>query len=115
MQVWALEAHNTPALLHETLTLRSDDVRGRAQLWADTSATLKLRSGTVPSTLGDAESDDGTVLATITLPSDWAATGPDGSQSESPRWRGVGLDRGTPTYFRIYGADGVTPLIQGTV
>jgi len=115
MEVWALEAHNVSALLRETLTLRSDDVRGRPHLWTDTSAVLKLRTGILPSTLADADTDEGSVLATMTLAPDWRATAPDGSHGESRTWHGIGFKDGTPTYFRIYGVDGITPLMQGTV
>ena len=33
MEVWALEAHGTPYALQEMLTIKSDDVRGRAQAY----------------------------------------------------------------------------------
>ncbi len=33
MEAWALEASGAPAVLHEMLTVKSDDVDGRKRLW----------------------------------------------------------------------------------
>ena len=49
-----------------------------------TSAVLKIRSGSVPADCGTA--DAGTVLATLTLPSDWLAAASGGSKSKSGTW-----------------------------
>ena len=42
-----------------------------------TSAVLKIRSGSAPTNITDA--DSGTVLATLSLPSDWMANAASGS------------------------------------
>ncbi|WP_066281897.1 hypothetical protein [Blastomonas sp. CCH1-A6] len=77
-------------------------------------AVLKIRSGTVPATVGTA--DAGTVLATLTLPSDWMAAASGGSKSKSGTWEDTSADAtGTAAHFRIYASDGTTAHIQGTV
>lgn len=77
-------------------------------------AVLKIRSGTVPATVGTA--DAGTVLATLTLPSDWMAAASGGSKSKLGTWEDTSADAtGTAAHFRIYASDGTTAHIQGTV
>ncbi len=79
-----------------------------------TSAVLKIRSGTVPADCGTA--DAGTVLATLTLPSDWLAAASGGSKSKSGTWEDTSADAtGTAAHFRIYASDGTTVHMQGTI
>lgn len=79
-----------------------------------TSAVLKIRTGTVPADCGTA--DAGTVLATLTLPSDWLAAASGGSKSKSGTWEDTSADAtGTAGHFRIYASDGTTVHMQGTI
>lgn len=79
-----------------------------------TAAVLKIRSGSVPTNIADA--DSGTVLATLTLPSDWMAAASSGSKAKSGTWQDTSADNtGTAGHFRIYASDGTTQHIQGTV
>lgn len=79
-----------------------------------TSPILKIRTGTAPATCATA--DSGTVLATITLPSDWMAAASSGSKSKSGTWQDSSADAtGTAAHFRIYDSGGTTCHIQGTV
>lgn len=79
-----------------------------------TSAILKIRSGTQPATCATA--DAGTVLATLSLPSDWLAAASSGSKAKSGTWEDTSADAtGTAAHFRIYASDGTTCHIQGTV
>ena len=79
-----------------------------------TSAVLKIRSGSVPADCGTA--DAGTVLATLTLPSDWLAAASGGSKSKSGTWEDASADAtGTAGHFRIYANDGTTVHMQGTI
>ena len=79
-----------------------------------TSAVLKIRSGTVPADCGTA--DAGSVLATLTLPSDWLAAASGGSKSKSGTWEDTSADAtGTAAHFRIYASDGTTVHMQGTI
>ena len=79
-----------------------------------TSAVLKIRSGSVPADCGTA--DAGTVLATLSLPSDWLAAASGGSKSKSGTWEDTSADAtGTAGHFRIYASDGTTVHMQGTI
>jgi len=78
------------------------------------SAVLKIRSGTVPATCATA--DAGSVLATVSLPSDWMAAASAGSKAKSGTWEDAAADAtGTAAHFRLYATDGVTCHAQGTV
>lgn len=77
-----------------------------------TSPTLEIRSGTAPATCATA--DSGTVLATMTLPSDWMAAASGGSKAISGTWQDASADAtGTAGHFRIKA--GATCHIQGSV
>jgi hypothetical protein len=79
-----------------------------------TSAVLKIRSGSAPANVATA--DSGTVLATLSLPSDWLAAASSGSKAKSGTWQDTSADAtGTAAHFRIYASDGTTAHIQGTV
>lgn len=79
-----------------------------------TSAVLKIRTGSAPATVGDA--DSGTVLATLSLDSDWMAAAASGTKAKSGTWADSSADAaGTAAHFRIYATDGTTAHIQGTV
>lgn len=79
-----------------------------------TAAVLKIRTGTAPANVGTA--DSGTVLASMTLPSDWLAAASGGSKAKSGTWQDASADAtGTAAHFRIYASDGTTAHIQGTV
>lgn len=78
------------------------------------SAVLKIRSGAAPANCGTA--DSGTVLAALTLPSDWMAAASSGSKSKSGTWEDTSADAtGTAAHFRLYASDGTTCHMQGTV
>ncbi len=78
------------------------------------TAVLKIRSGSVPATVATA--DAGTVLATLTLPSDWMAAASGGAKAKSGTWEDTSADAtGTAAHFRVYASDGTTAHIQGTV
>lgn len=78
------------------------------------SAVLKIRSGAAPANCGTA--DSGTVLATVTLPSDWMANAASGSKAKSGTWEDTSADAaGTAGHFRIYASDGTTVHMQGTI
>jgi len=79
-----------------------------------TSAIMKIRSGSAPATCATA--DSGTVLATISLGSDWMAAASSGSKAKNGTWQDTSADAtGTAAHFRIYASDGTTCHIQGTV
>ncbi len=77
-----------------------------------TAPTLEIRTGAAPANCGTA--DSGTVLATMTLPSDWMAAASSGSKALSGTWQDTSADNtGTAAHFRIKVSG--TCHIQGTV
>ena len=79
-----------------------------------TSAVLKIRTGAPPASV--AAADSGTVLATLSLPSDWMAAASSGSKAKSGTWEEASADAaGTAAHWRLYASDGTTAHAQGTV
>lgn len=79
-----------------------------------TSAVLKIRTGAAPANVATA--DSGTVLATLTLPSDWMSAAASGAKSKTGTWEDTSADNtGTAAHFRLYASDGTTAHLQGTV
>jgi hypothetical protein len=79
-----------------------------------TSAVLKIRTGAQPADCATA--DSGTVLATITLPSDWANAASGGSKTKTGTWQDASADNsGTAAHYRLYASDGTTCHEQGSV
>ena len=77
-----------------------------------TAPTLEIRTGAAPANC--AAADSGTVLATLTLPTDWMAAASGGTKSKSGAWEGTSADAtGTAAHYRI--KQGATCHIQGTV
>ena len=56
---------------------------------AGTAPTLEIRTSTVPANA--AAADAGSVLVSITLPSDWLAAASSGSKSKSGTWSATAL------------------------
>jgi len=79
-----------------------------------TSAVLKIYTGSMPANVAAART--GTVLASLTLPSDWMAAASAGSKAKAGTWQDTSADNtGTAAYFTIFASDGTTAHIQGTV
>lgn len=79
-----------------------------------TSPILRIRTGAAPANCATA--DSGTVLAEMTLPSDWMAAASGGSKSKSGTWQDASANAaGTAAHFRIYESTGTTCHLQGTV
>lgn len=98
----------------------SDSVRN-AQLDAvestiGTAAVLKLYDLTAGAPADCAAAITGTVLATITLPSDWMNAASSGSKTKLGTWQDSSADAaGTADFFRLFASDGTTCHAQGTV
>lgn len=57
-----------------------------------------------------------TLLAELTLPTDWMAAASGGSKAKSGTWQDLSADAsGTADFYRIYKSDGTTCVEQGTV
>ena len=79
-----------------------------------TAPILRIRTGSAPANCATA--DSGTVLAEMTLPSDWMAAASNGSKALSGTWQDASANAaGTAAHFRIYDSAGTTCHIQGTV
>jgi hypothetical protein len=77
-----------------------------------TAPTLELRTGSPPANC--AAADSGSVVATMTLPSDWMAAASSGTKGIAGTWQDASADAaGTVGHFRI--KQGATCHIQGTV
>jgi len=98
----------------------SDSVRN-AQLDAvestiGTAAVLKIYDLTASAPANCAAAITGTVLATITLPSDWMNAASTGSKTKLGTWQDASADAaGTADFFRLFASDGTTCGAQGTV
>lgn len=95
-------------------TLR-DNQANQIETTVGTAPTLEIRTGAPPA--NTAAADTGTVLATMTLPTDWltAASGGNGQVARNGTWQDLSADSGsgaTPGHFRIKA--GATTHIQGT-
>lgn len=78
------------------------------------SAILRIRTGAQPATCATA--DSGTVLAEMTLPSDWMAAAASGSKAKSGTWSDLSANAaGTAGHFRIYDSTGTTCGVQGSI
>lgn len=78
------------------------------------SAIMRIRTGAPPANCAAARS--GTVLATLTLPSDWMAAASGGSKALSGTWQDTSADAtGTAAHFEIMDSSGATCHLQGTV
>jgi hypothetical protein len=76
-----------------------------------TAPTLEIRTGSPPATCATA--DSGTVLATMTLPSDWLAAASSGAVAVNGAWSDTSADAtGTAGHFRIKVSG--TCHVQGT-
>lgn len=79
-----------------------------------TSAVLKVRTGAQPASC--AASDAGTVLATYSLNSDWAAAASSGSKALNDLpLSATASASGTAGHWRVYASDGTTCGMQGSV
>lgn len=78
------------------------------------SAILRILSGTPPANCATAQT--GTLLASLSLPSDWMSAASAGSKALLGTWQDTSADAtGTAGYFRILDSTGTTCHAQGTI
>jgi hypothetical protein len=78
-----------------------------------TAPVLRILTGAVETNLGDA--DSGTLLAELTLPSDWMAAAASGAKAKSGTWQDTSANAsGTPGHFRLLNSGATTVHMQGT-
>lgn len=79
-----------------------------------TTAILRIRTGAQPANCATA--DSGSVLATLTLPSDYMAAASAGSKAKSGTWQDTSADAtGTAAHWRLYDSAGTTCHMQGSI
>ena len=94
--------------------LARNNILDGLETFIGTSAVLKIKTGAPPATWDAA--DSGTVLATLSLPSDWMAVAANGTKAKSGTWEDASADdTGTAAHWRIYASDGTTCHMQGTI
>lgn len=76
------------------------------------SPKLELRTGAPPANC--AASDTGTLLAEMTLPSDWMAAASGGAAAKTGTWSAAGVAAGSAAHYRLKSSGG-TCHEQGTV
>jgi hypothetical protein len=81
-----------------------------------TAAVLKIYDLTAGAPADCAAAITGTVLATITLPSDWMNAAATGSKTKLGTWSDSSADAaGVADFWRLFASDGTTCGAQGTV
>jgi len=79
-----------------------------------TAAILRLRTGAQPANC--AAADSGTIVAAMTLPSDWMNAAAAGTKSKLGTWQDLSADNaGTVAHWRLYDSPGTTCHGQGSV
>ena len=79
-----------------------------------TSPVLRIFTGAQPANC--AAADAGTILAEMTLPSDWMAAASSGSKALAGTWQDASANNaGTAAHYRIYATGGTTCHLQGSV
>lgn len=93
-------------------TLRNNMV-GQYETTIGTTPKLQFRSGSPPANC--AAADSGTLLAELTLPSDWMTAASAGAISLNGTWTGAGGTAGTAAHYRLKDSGGTVCHEQGTV
>lgn len=79
-----------------------------------TSAILEIRSGAQPANC--AAADSGTLLASMSLPSDWMSDASSGAKDKLGTWADASANNtGAAEHFRIKDSGGTTCGLQGSV
>lgn len=80
---------------------------------AGVSVQLRIYTGAQPANCAAAAT--GTLLATLTLPSDWMSASSGGVKSKTGTWTGTSTAAGTAGYFRILNSAGTVVVAQGSI
>jgi hypothetical protein len=93
-------------------TLRNNQL-DQVESTTGTSAKLQIRTGAQPANC--AAADAGSLLAELTLPSDWMNAASSGTKTLLGTWTGTASGSGTAAHFRIKDNAGTTTHMQGSV
>lgn len=81
-----------------------------------TAAVLKIYDLTAGAPADCAAAITGTILASMTLPSDWMGASSSGAVAKAGTWQDASADAaGTADFFRLFASNGTTCGLQGTV
>ena len=86
---------------------------GTIETTVGTTAKIQIRSGAAPADCQTATS--GTLLCTLTLPSDWFTSASGGTCSKTGTWNGTAGTAGTAAHYRLYDNGLTVCSEQGTV
>lgn len=78
-----------------------------------TSPKLQIRTGAQPTNC--AATNSGSLLAELTLPSDWLAAASSGAVALAGTWTGTASGTGTAGHFRIFDSAATTCHYQGSI
>lgn len=95
-------------------TLRNNQL-AQIEATLGTAAIVKIYDLTAGAPANVAAAITGTVLVTLTLPSDYMAAPSGGTVAKTGSWTGTGSAAGTADFFRAFQSDGTTCHLQGTV
>lgn len=93
-------------------TLRTNRM-GQHETTIGTAPLLRMRTGPQPANCAAARS--GTILATLTLPSDWLTAAASGAISKNGTWSGTASAAGTVGHYEIMDSTGTTCHEQGSL
>ena len=93
-------------------TLRNNMI-GQYETSVGTTPKLQIRSRAQPANC--AAADSGTLLAELTLPSDWMTAASGGAISLNGTWTGTGAAAGTAAHYRLKDSAGSVCHEQGSV
>lgn len=95
-------------------TTYRNDMLDRFEAVVGTSPILEIRTGAAPANCAAAST--GTLLASITCPSDWMGAAAAGAKALSGTWTDSSANAtGTAAHFRLFDSTGTTCHMQGTV
>jgi len=81
-----------------------------------TTPVLKIYDLTAGAPADTSAAITATILATMTLPSDWASAASAGAKALLGTWQDTSADNsGIADFFRLFASDGTTCHMQGTV
>ena len=101
------------------MALQNSEAVGNARLdvietTVGTAPVMRIRTGAPP--INCAAADTGTVLSTITLPSDWMNNAAGFQKTKAGTWQDASADAtGVAGHFRLYDSGGTVCHQQGTV
>lgn len=94
----------------------ANDLLDRYETTIGTAPILRIYDLTAGAPANTAAAITATLLAEITLPSDWMAAASGGSKTFQGTWQDTSADgAGVADFYRIYKSDGTTCVEQGTV